>query len=196
MKTYLTVAVAAILIGGSASAQHSAQKVNIGIKGGVNLTNIYTENSTKLDDKVGFNAGLLGHIHLTREIALQPEITYSLQGAKFPNTGAKLNLGYINVPILVQYMFDNGFRLQAGPQLGFLTTAKIKNASATEDIKSNYKPVDFGLSAGIGYVQPSSGLGLDLRYNLGISDITKSNLSKSANRGAQLGIFYLFNHAK
>ena len=196
MKTYLTVAVAAILISGTASAQHSAQKVNIGIKGGVNLTNIYTENSTKLDDKIGFNAGLLGHIHLTREIALQPEITYSLQGAKFPNSNAKLNLGYINVPILVQYMFDNGFRLQAGPQLGFLTSAKTKNGNVTEDIKSSYKPIDFGLSAGIGYVQPSTGLGIDLRYNLGISDITESNLTKSANRGAQLGIFYLFNHAK
>ena len=196
MKTYLTVAIAAILIGGTASAQHSGQKVNIGIKGGVNLTNVNTENSVKLDEKVGFNVGLLGHVHLTRELALQPEIVYSLQGAKFPNVDRKLNLGYINVPVLVQYMFDNGFRLQAGPQVGFLISAKDKINSSSADIKSNYKSVDFGLSAGIGYVHPASGFGVDLRYNLGLSDITKTTTSKATNRVGQLGVFYLINHKK
>lgn len=200
MKTYLTVALAAILIGGTASAQHNAQKVNFGIKGGVNLTNIYTENSTKPDDKVGFNAGFLGHIHLSRELALQPEIVYSLQGAQYTNSlgiTTKRNLGYINVPVLLQYMFDNGFRLQAGPQVGFLVNAKDKSSNGnSEDIKNSFKPLDFGLSAGIGYVHPATGFGVDLRYNLGLSNINENSTVKSSNRGGQLGIFYLINHRK
>lgn len=197
MKLYLSVAMAAILFAGTANAQHSAQKVAIGIKGGLNLYNVNTENSTKMDEKVGFNVGLLGHVHLAPQLALQPEIVYSLQGAKVPGSDNKLNLGYINVPVLVQYMFDNGFRLQAGPQIGFLINAKSVTPNVKVDVKDGYNTVDVGLGAGIGYVHPASGFGVDLRYNLGLTDITKNttlNSSKSTNRGGQLGVFYLINH--
>lgn len=199
-KVYVSVALVTMLIGGTASAQHSAQKIAFGVKGGVNLTNINNENGVKYDEKVGFNAGLIGHIHLAPQLALQPEVYYSAQGAKFTAaTGAetKLNLNYINVPVLVQYMFDNGFRLQAGPQVGFLVSAKSSTNNTKSDIKSSFKGVDFGLGAGIGYVHPPSGFGIDLRYNLGLSDITENtalNTSKSTNRGGQLGVFYLIKH--
>jgi hypothetical protein len=43
-------------------------------------------------------------------------------------------------------------------------------------------------------VVPSTGFGIDLRYNHGINDINKSNDVKSTNRGIQLGLFYLFGH--
>ena len=196
MKLRLSVALLAILVAGTASAQHSAQKVNIGIKGGLNIYNINNDNNTEYDAKPGFNVGLLGHIHLSRQLALQPELVYSLQGAKVPNSEAKINLGYINVPVLFQYMFDNGFRLQAGPQVGFLVNAKSKTGSLSVDIKDDVKSVDFALSAGIGYVHPPSGFGIDARYNLGLSDINEDAAFKSTNRGAQLGVFYLINHKK
>ena len=198
MKLRLSVALLAILVAGTASAQHSAQKVNIGIKGGLNIYNINNDNNTEYDAKPGFNVGLLGHIHLTRQLALQPELVYSLQGAKYTvsNVETKINLGYINVPVLFQYMFDNGFRLQAGPQVGFLVNAKSKTGSVSVDLKDDVKPVDFALSAGIGYVHPPSGFGIDARYNLGLSDINENAAFKSTNRGAQLGVFYLINHKK
>ncbi len=192
MKTYLSIAVAAILMIGKASAQH----VNIGIKGGVNLYNLHNDNGAKYDTKTGFNAGLLGHIHLASQVALQPEIVYSAQGAKYTTAGieTKAKLGYINVPVLLQYMFDNGFRLQAGPQVGFLINAKSEFGNTEVDVKDNYKTVDFGVGAGIGYVHPASGLGVDARYNLGLSKINEGNTDKVTNRGVQLGLFYLFNH--
>ncbi|MBC7886348.1 MAG: PorT family protein [Ferruginibacter sp.] len=198
MKFYLSVVLAAMLVTGTVTAQHSAQKVNIGIKGGLNLYNINNENGFKYDVKPGFNIGLLGHIHLAPQMALQPEIVYSSQGAKSQGTDSKLNLDYINVPVLFQYMFDNGFRLQAGPQVGFLVSAKTKINDTKTDMKDSYKPVDLGLSAGIGYVHPPSGFGVDLRYNLGLTDINEISAvnSKSTNRGGQLGVFYLINHKK
>ncbi|MCW3093449.1 MAG: hypothetical protein JWP81_4518 [Ferruginibacter sp.] len=198
MKVNLCLALAAILIGGTVSAQHSGQKVAIGIKGGVNLTTIHNDNDVKYDAKVGWNAGLLAHIHLVPRLALQPEIVYSAQGAKYANTetiNTNINLGYINVPVLVQYMFDNGFRLEAGPQVGFLVNAKSKTGTATAvDIKDNLKGADFGLVGGVSYVHPPSGFGVDLRYNLGLSNINETGTVKSTNRGGQLGVFYLINH--
>lgn len=192
MKFYASVAIAAILMTGTVSAQH----VNVGIKAGLNVYNINNENNVEYDPKAGFHLGLLGHIHLAKQVALQPEITYSAQGAKFKtgNVETKLNLGYINVPVLLQYMFDNGFRLQAGPQVGFLINAKSETGNTKTDIKDNLKSVDFGLGFGVGYVKPSTGFGVDLRYNIGVANINENNAIKSTNRGVQLGVFYLFGH--
>ena len=192
MKLYLNVALAAILM----TATAKAQNVNFGVKGGLNIYNINNSNGAKYDNLLGFNLGLIGHIHLAKQLALQPELVYSAQGAKFTTAGVetKLQLGYINVPILFQYMFDNGFRLEAGPQVGFLVNAKTKRPNLTTDIKDNIKKVDVGLGAGIGYVNPTSGFGIDARYNLGLTNINENSSVKSTNNGFQVGLFYLFKH--
>jgi hypothetical protein len=192
MKFYLPMALALVLMAGKASAQH----VNIGVKGGLNLSNIHNSNGAEYDTKAGFLIGLIGHIHLAKQFALQPEIVYSAQGAKYTHAGmkTKIKLGYINVPVMFQYMFDNGFRLQAGPQVGFLINAKSETNDNDTDIKDNLKTVDFALGAGVGYVHPPSGWGVDARYNLGLSDINENSSVKSTNRGLQLSVFYLFKH--
>ncbi len=183
---YLIGLITAILITGIASAQHGNAPeghVSLGIKGGLNLYNINNDNSSTYDQITGYHFGLLGHIHLKNPWAIQPELVYSTQGAK--SGDANYKLGYINVPVLIQYMFDNGFRLQAGPQVGFLVSA---------DNKDELNPIEFGVSFGASYVVPSTGFGIDARYNLGLSNINKESDVNSTNRGIQLGIFYIFGH--
>ena len=202
MKIYLIAASAAILMIGSAgklNAQHGdtkAKKVTLGAKGGLNIYNIHNDNGVKYDTKLGFHLGLLGHIHLDKQFAIQPELVYSAQGAKYTVAGneVKMKLGYINVPVMFQYMFDNGFRLQAGPQVGFLASAKSETNNSNIDIKDDLKKVDFALGFGAGYINPKSGFGVDARYNLGLSDINETGSVKSTNRGFQLGVFYQFRH--
>ncbi|MCJ7820673.1 MAG: PorT family protein [Bacteroidales bacterium] len=175
----------AILITGIASAQHGnspAGKINLGVKGGIGVFNIYNDNGVKYDSRIGYNIGLFGHIHFNSQFAFQPEIVYSAQGAK--SGRATYNLDYINIPLLFQYMYDNGFRLQAGPQVGFLASSNM------DDIK----PVDFALSVGASYVVPETGFGIVARYNLGLANINKSGTVKSTNRGFQFGLFYIFGH--
>jgi hypothetical protein len=169
----------------------NAQNINIGAKLGLNSYTLTTGNSSNSDSRIGLHAGLFGHIHLNNEFALQPEILYSMQGAKKGNNQIKLD--YINVPVILQYMFDNGFRIQAGPQLGFLISAKAENNS-TVDIKDEFKPIDAALSIGVGYIHPPTSFGVDLRYNLGLNDISENAGVKTTNRGLQIGVFYLFNH--
>ena len=188
MKFYfITIITILFLAAGTATAQHT----NIGVKGGLNSFNINTDNGSSFDSKTGLHLGLLGHIHLSDKYAFQPEIVYSMQGAKSGNRD--INLDYINVPLLVQYMFDNGFRIQAGPQLGLLVNAKSENSSSV-DIKDDFKSIDLGLSVGASYVHPPTGFGIDARYNLGLSDISESSSVKSTNQGIQVGVFYLFGH--
>ncbi len=87
-------------------------------------------------------------------------------------------------------MFDDGFRLEAGPQIGFLVNAKIKSGSNEADVKSSFKSVDFSFPIGIGYLT-KSGLGFDGRWVPGFSDIQKTGVS-TANNVFQLGLFYQF----
>lgn len=200
MKRFIGI-IAAILIIGSASAQHSsspAGRVNLGVKGGLNLYDVHHNDNTKYDLKVGFHVGLLGHIHLSKSFAIQPEVVFSTQGAnyKMNNVNTKYFLGYLNVPVLLQYMFENGFRVHAGPQVGFLIVAKSKNDNNTTDLKDDLKPIDFALSLGASYIFPPTGFGVDARYNFGLSNINKNGTVHSTNRGFQVGVFFIFAHNK
>lgn len=192
MKFYSMMTIVAILFSVIANAQH----VNFGIKGGLNLYKISNYENSKYDTKPGVHFGILGHIHLNHSIAVQPELVYSSQGAKYRagGTNYRLNLGYINAPVMLQYMFANGFRLEAGPQLGFLINAKSVVNNKSVDVKSGYKSVDVGAGIGAGYFKQSIGLGAGLRYNIGLSNINESNSVKTTNQGFQLSVFYQFKH--
>lgn len=188
MKLNFIILFGALLIAGSVNAQG----VNIGIKGGLNVYNINFDSDFETDPRLGLHVGLLGHIHLADQLALQPELTYSMQGAKYDIVGFEgdLKLDYINVPLLFQFMFDNGFRIQAGPQVGFLISAKNED----EDVKDDHNTLDLGLGLGVSYVHPSTGFGIDARYNHGFSNINDGDGDDAFNRGLQFGVFYLFKH--
>lgn len=192
MKLIITTAIALFIFVGIATAQNT----NIGIKGGLNVYITNNSDNSNPDPKLGFHLGLLGHIHITDQWALQPELTYSLQGSKITVAGneVKLNLHYINVPLLLQYMFDNGFRIQAGPQLGLLAGAKSGLQNTDTNVKDNFQTMELGLGLGMSYVNPESDIGFDIRYNHGLSNINKNGNAKMYNRGLQAGIFYLINH--
>ena len=176
----------------------NAQTAHFGIKGGLNASSLNSANNSDMQTKIGFNAGLLAHIHsLHSSWAIQPEIYYSDEGAKSKaNNNAKVNLGFINVPVLIQYMFDNGFRIEAGPQLNLLMSAKQKAENSTTDIKKQLNTADFSIPVGVGYLL-SSGFGFDARYNFGISNIYKNdNVPKTRSNVFQFGIFYQFTDTK
>ncbi|HRG34155.1 MAG: PorT family protein [Saprospiraceae bacterium] len=192
MKNYLMLTVISIFMIGTLGAQH----VNFGFKVGLNLADIVSDDNSETSLNPGLNVGAIAHIHLKNNFALQPEITYSDQGAKFKSAGieSKLNLGYINIPVLFQYMFDNGFRIQAGPQLGILINAKAKSNDVSVDVKDDLNVIDFAISAGLSYVHPPSGFGVDARYNLGLVNLNKEGSVTSTNSVAQIGVFYLLAH--
>lgn len=174
-----------------------AQNSSIGLKAGVNISNL-DNSGFDMGSKVGFHGGLLAHVHIAPSLALQPEVVYSDQGAKYTIQGTEhsLSLGYINIPLQLQYMFNNGFRLQTGPQVGFLASVKDKitsNHTATDFFSSqDFKSVDFSWSAGLGYLG-ASGLGVDGRYNFGISNINNNGSNVIKNNVFQLGLFYMLN---
>jgi len=196
---FLVGLIAAMLITGIANAQHGDAPdghMNFGIKGGLNVYTINNEDNNGYDSRVGFHLGVLGHVHVKPHFALQPELVYSSQGATYADGNGNTyyyQLDYMNIPILFQYMFHNGLRLQAGPQLGILVSAKSILDNSSSDLNDT-KPFDVALSFGASYVVPSTGFGVDVRYNVGLNNINKNDGPSSTNRGLQLGIFYIFGY--
>lgn len=193
-KTMIMMAVLALSFGAA-----KAQGVHFGIKAGANFSELHGENIKNNQTKVGAHAGFLAHIHTSSPSwGIQPEVMYSLEGAKFDAAGVKstTDLHYVKVPVLAQYMFANGWRVEAGPQIGFLAAAKAKTGNTTVNVKDDYKSIDFSIPVGLGYLT-RYGLGFDARYNFGISDINNTNVGgKVTGNNFQFGLFYQFSDTK
>lgn len=174
-----------------------AQNVTFGVKGGLNISKL-----TSLDDSktlAGFNAGGLINIGLNKSWAIQPEVVYSTQGTKtsssifwgLGNISSTAKLSYVNIPVMVQYTIAEAFYVEAGPQLGILASAKLKVNDHTTDIKDNMKSIDFGLGFGCGY-NFEMGLGINARYNFGLTNVFDSDNVDHKNSVAQVGLSYRF----
>ena len=188
---------ATVLFGLGANAQ---MKAHFGVKAGMNASELHQKDAAvKSDTKIGFHAGALAHIHSDgSQFAFQPEVMYSLEGAKYNVGGIKsqTDLHFINVPLLAQYMFDNGFRIQAGPQFGFLMAAKNKVGDVKTDVKDNFKSTAISLPVGVSYLT-QSGLGFDARYSFGLTDLRDTDMgNKVTGNNFQFGIFWQFSDPK
>lgn len=165
----------------------NAQETKFGVKGGLNVANL----SGDIEDnssKVGFHVGGFVEIKVSDKFSVQPELLFSTQGTKLEESGtnysyeSNLNLSYLNIPVMAKYYVAEGFSLEAGPQIGFLTTAKSDftatesgiTVSGDEDVKDEFESIDFGFNFGAGY-DFTENLSAGLRYNLGLSNIAKTD---------------------
>lgn len=185
----------AILLVASVMLMHllHAQRNNVefGIKAGINAANFKIDPSYNSKSRIGLHLGALAHIHVAEHFALQPELMISGQGANYDGNNED-KFTYLNLPLLAQVMFGDGFRVETGPQAGLLLNAKSKKGNSESDIDNNFKKGDLAWTFGGGYLS-HSGLGIDVRYNLGLSNISKAT-PDVRNRVWQFGLFYQFRN--
>lgn len=165
-----------------------AQDIKFGVKGGLNVASM-----TDIDagSKISGHIGGFANFNF-KKWAIQPELLFSGQGAKYelPGDDGKYALSYINIPVLFQYYFLPEFYAEAGPQMGFLLSAKAKAGDVSVDVKDGFKTVDIGSAIGVGYKFPI-GVGVYARYNFGFTDLIDGN-ADPRNSVFQLGASYTF----
>ena len=174
-----------------------------GVKAGLNLASMSDEDAKY---KAGFHAGVFGEFLFDR-FAIQPELLFSMQGAKASmneygvNVEGKLNLNYLNIPLMAKFYVAEGFSLEAGPQLGILLSAKAKakasaggiSATGSEDVKDQMNSIDFSLNFGASYQPPGIPVGIFGRYSLGLTDIAANNDGDAVRHSVfQVGAFVKF----
>lgn len=176
-----------------------AQNFQVGLKGGVNISNFTGGNFNTIKNKtlVGFHAGGLMRFKFGG-LALQPEVLFSSQGAKLDSVGNEKDykISYINIPIMLQYETPGGFYVEAGPQVGFKVNENVPNTTVENFAKSS----DVAIALGLGY-HSNMGLGIGARYNIGVSKVGNfdaGNINPDFKNGvAQISVFYtLFNNKK
>lgn len=181
IATTLTLLLTASL---AVNAQSKDSNAEFGFKGGVNFSNMYTEDVDDNNVLTSFNAGIYAKLPLTDAIAIQPELLYSRKGAElvynnvFAEGTAKFKLNYIELPILLKFNLTNNFNIHAGPYFAYLIDTQVTNKTndGTFDFEDNYdnddfNKFDYGLSAGVGLDFESIGIGV--RYNYGLQTVGK-----------------------
>jgi hypothetical protein len=183
MKKLIVIAIVFTLLFGAANlfAQTSAI-TGKGFKLGLNLAKSTGSDATGAKTRVGGIFGGFMTYSINDLFAIQPELFFSAKGSKRDVTGgtASVKLNYLEIPVLFRVQLAGGTKFKpnfyAGPEIGFLLTAKYSPASGSDmDVKNDYKSTDFGLIGGVGAEYPigSGKLLIDIRYDAGLSKVVK-----------------------
>ena len=183
----------------------SYAQVHVGLKAGLNLANVRNEGQVNNKARIGFYAGGVLQSALADNLFVQPELLYSVKGYRAlatASTGeALVSLNYIALPVLLNYQPTEKLSLLAGPEVGFLSSAKSRLEGYTYNVSNSYRKIDLGMDLGLSYKLTNS-IGADLRYNYGIKDLMhivytdqNGNINGQGKAGAnqvlQLGLYYL-----
>lgn len=158
--------------------------LKFGFKGGVNFSNLYTDDVDDNNVLTGFQAGVYAKLPISSSFAIQPELLYSTKGSElvynnnFVNGTAKFRLNYIELPILAVINISENFNIHAGPYFAYLVDGKATNDSQGTlfDVENNlsnedYNKFDAGLSVGAGF--DADNIGFGIRYNYGLTTVGK-----------------------
>ena len=178
------LAVVLVTLGATNAIQAQETGASLGIKGGLNMSNLYTQDVDDENVLMGFNVGLFAELPINSRLALQPEVSFTTKGAElqydnaFAQGTGKFRLNYIEVPLLLKANLTENFNVHFGPYAAFLIDSKITNESSDgsynfEDNidEDDLNTFDFGVAAGIGFDFDSFGIGA--RYNYGLNTVGK-----------------------
>ena len=155
----------------TASAQAEAGTITLKPLVGINVANITDGDG---DAKVGLAAGAELGYQLNESFAVTAGAIYSMQGAK--SEGVKLNLDYINIPILANYYITKGLAVKAGIQPAFKVKSEAKADVVSVDM-DGFKSFDFSIPVGLSY--EVSDFVIDARYNWGMTKVLEGFDSKN-----------------
>jgi hypothetical protein len=192
------------------TSAESSLATKFGIKGGLNLTNLHSNDFADNSLKAGFNAGIFAKIPVTPGFSVQPELLYSVKGNKSDynnfiegNGQYRYNLGYIELPLLAVVNLAKNFSLHGGGYAAYLTNADIKDVNNNGNINgitelnaNNFNRWDFGLAGGAAFDIENFTIGA--RYNYGLTNISKSGnfsttvLGSAKNNGLSIYIGFGF----
>jgi hypothetical protein len=189
------------LSGTSVLAQNTNPTARVGVKAGMNVSNLYIDdNVTDENARIGFNGGFYGQILSSEAFAIQPELLYSTKGTRadyqglFVDQTVKFNLNYLDLPVLAVFKLGPSAEIHAGGYASYLLGANFEyegniSNGVDELDRDHFKSYDAGLVGGFGLNFGAAQIGA--RYNYGLVEIADSNqarnrIGNSKNSVAQL----------
>jgi len=197
-----------------------AQKVTYGAGAGVTVSGMrgdaiknmqqllnFTNGIVATKMVAGFYSGGFANIPVGKNFSVEPGLYYSSKGYEISGTYAVKGIGllsaqastrlqsnYIDMPVLLKADF-NGFQVFAGPQVSFLTNARLITRAGVlgfnllnnkMDVTSQLNRWDAAVTAGAGY-KFSNGIRLTASYERGLSKVNTGQNIQSYNQGIKVG---------
>lgn len=215
MKNLLLVSVF-LITALSISAQSEVGTLSVYPRMGLNSSNltsysIYTSMSADAScvnskRKAGLVIGAEMEYQWLKGVGLTGGLLYSVQGYKFDDcetsqtpkemmTGFNESMHYIIMPLMINLYVYKNLAIKTGVQLGYLLKSRCKYSYVTENSKQEFAgnsqihhKWDFSIPVGVSYEYEK--VVLDLRYNLGISNVNKYDVDASKNSVIMMTIGY------
>lgn len=124
-------------------------------------------------DPVGLQVAIEAKfLEINDNSSISTGIGFSKQGAGWEESelSGRVNLYYLNIPIMYRYTSDKGIYGEIGLQPQILLSAKDKYNGITEDYKYGVKSFDLGLPVGAGY-QINEQLSVGARVTYGLTNL-------------------------
>ena len=165
----------------------------VGITLGVNSWTIDGTDAQDAKRRTGIMAGVLLVAPVTPIFAIQPELLYTMKGAKFNDAGVTgtLKMNYIEIPVLARFDVPSsgGVRpfFYVGPSVSFKVSCDVtaefqgqsESASCDDPTlgEANVKSVDYGAIVGAGLAFDVSGRAFTLgaRYDHSLAKISDNS---------------------
>ena len=176
---------------------NSQAQISVGVRGGLNASNISFENLPNKSERFGFHAGIFADVPIVTDfISVQPELSYSTKGTAFEplNDRETLDMDYLD--LLLPLAFQLGpFDLQVGPFASYLLSTPDYTVFDDRTLISDaFNKFDAGLTAGLSYNFNKFLIGV--RYNQGFINVAKdkaqSLLGDGKNAVCQVSLGYQF----
>ncbi|KRB54756.1 outer membrane beta-barrel protein [Flavobacterium sp. Root186] len=185
-----------------------------GIQAGVNISKI-TGSDLDLNSKTDFYIGAFGALKLGKIYTLQPEITYSRQGAKgsvegfypvyypdgqsgltYENRDLDISLQYLSFVTMNKFNITENIYFLAGPFADIIVGKEIKYNKSNNFFAnvSNAEDIDFGIIGGLGFSLPK-GIAFEARIKKGVMDAfddANGAATTNSNLVFQFGAAYTF----
>ena len=154
--------------------------IGLGIKAGLNFTNITSAASISNSSETGYQVGIFLDPASKSILGSRTELLYSHQGYNYASgqTTGKVYLDYIMLAQLMAINITHFVQIQIGTQIAYLLTAKADSAyqstgnASIDNALSYYNRIDFGFSGGV-EVRPFMGILVGARYNLSLTNLYK-----------------------
>lgn len=184
-KKLVLAGIVSIFLSFSVSAQKSDNS-EFGIKGGVNLSNFYSDEVDDQNMRISYQAGMYFKAALNHFLAIQPEVLYSKKGSttKYDNiisgnSEFTQKLDYVELPVMGVLNLTEEINVHAGPYFSYLINAEVENKSENNDFnfveelnEEDFERLDYGVAAGVGFEFETLRFGV--RYNYGLTEVGKS----------------------
>ena len=199
----MMMAIVAMMVTTKASAQYEPgtwsiqPKVGIGFSQISNMENL-DMGTAKLDNQltIAASTGVEFEYQASKMISVAAGLSYGVQGTGWKDfkqgdekmKNPRVELEYIQVPIIANVYVTKGLALKAGVQFGFMVDSNVKMTYDTKmmdrdatmdtsiDMKKDFNKFDFSIPVGISY-EFNNHFVLDARYHIGLTKLNKETLS-------------------